>query len=601
MNNDYLSVHNLQIAFDMGSAGVQEAVRGISFSIPDEQTVALVGESGSGKSVSAMSLLQLLPDNARIHADSEVRWGGQNLLRLRGDAMRRVRGKEIAMVFQDPMSSLNPVQTVGAQIAEVLRIHAGLGMRQAQARVLELMDEVGLPDPRARARAYAHQLSGGQQQRAMIALAIACEPRLLIADEPTTALDVTVQRQIIDLLVRLQQTRRMSMLFISHDLNLVGELAHQVVVMRQGVVREQGSAQAIFKSPQDPYTRALLACRPGLGAQTQHGGQGRRRLPTIEDLLDGQSSPQANPQANSQSNSQAKRNPNLEVKGSTVAAGAASLSDPLLQVTGLRKDYVLKAGLFSRTRVGAVQDASFTLHRGRTLGVVGESGSGKTTLGLMLTRLVPHSAGQIRFAGQDLTALTAQGLKPFRRRIQIVFQNPYASLNPRFTVGQILMEPLRIHQIGGSDAEREALALQWLERVGLSAQAFGKYPHEFSGGQRQRIAIARCLTMQPEILVCDECVSALDVSVQATVLNLLLDLQQDFGLTYVFISHDLAVVQHMADDILVMRAGEIVEQGSAQALYANPQHPYTQQLLAAIPRGFDAGRERFAPGVASSP
>ena len=596
MNNEYLSVHNLQIAFDMGSAGVQEAVRGISFAIPDEQTVALVGESGSGKSVSAMSLLQLLPDNARIHADSAVRWGGQNLLSLRGEAMRRVRGKEISMVFQDPMSSLNPVQTVGAQIAEVLRIHAGLSLRQAQARVLELMDEVGLPDPRARARAYAHQLSGGQQQRAMIALAIACEPRLLIADEPTTALDVTVQRQIIDLLVRLQQTRRMSMLFISHDLNLVGELAHQVVVMRQGVVREQGSAQAIFKSPQDPYTRALLACRPGLGTQTQHGGQGRQRLPTIEDLL----GVELNPQSNPQSNLQEKRSPNLAVQGSTGSAGAAPLSDPLLQVTGLRKEYVLKAGWFRRTRVGAVQDASFTLNRGRTLGVVGESGSGKTTLGLMLTRLIPHSAGQIRFAGQDLTALTAQGLKPFRRRIQIVFQNPYASLNPRFTVGQILMEPLRIHQIGGSDAQREALALQWLERVGLSAQAFGKYPHEFSGGQRQRIAIARCLTMQPEILVCDECVSALDVSVQATVLNLLLDLQQAFGLTYVFISHDLAVVQHMADDILVMRAGEIVEQGSAQALYANPQHPYTQQLLAAIPRGFDAGRERIAPDSARS-
>ena len=599
MNNEYLSVHNLQIAFDMGSAGVQEAVRGISFSIPDEQTVALVGESGSGKSVSAMSLLQLLPDNARIHADSEVRWGGQNLLSLRGEAMRRVRGKEISMVFQDPMSSLNPVQTVGAQIAEVLRIHAGLSMRQAQARVLELMDEVGLPDPRARARAYAHQLSGGQQQRAMIALAIACEPRLLIADEPTTALDVTVQRQIIDLLVRLQQTRRMSMLFISHDLNLVGELAHQVVVMRQGVVREQGSAQAIFKSPQDPYTRALLACRPGLGTQTQHEGQGRQRLPTIEDLLDGQ--PNLPNLPNLQSNPQAKRSPNLEGQGGTVPAVTAPLSDPLLQVTGLRKEYVLKAGLFRRTRVDAVQDASFTLNRGRTLGVVGESGSGKTTLGLMLTRLVPQSAGQIRFAGQDLTALSARGLKPFRRRIQIVFQNPYASLNPRFTVGQILMEPLRIHQIGGSDAEREALALQWLERVGLSAQAFGKYPHEFSGGQRQRIAIARCLTMQPEILVCDECVSALDVSVQATVLNLLVDLQQAFGLTYVFISHDLAVVQHMADDILVMRAGEIVEQGSARALYANPQHPYTQQLLAAIPRGFDAGRERIAPDLARSP
>jgi len=582
-----LTVQNLQIAFDMGSAGVQEAVRGISFSIPDQQTVALVGESGSGKSVTAMSLLQLLPDNARIHPGSQVHWAGQNLLELHGEAMRRIRGREISMVFQDPMSSLNPVQTVGDQIAEVLRIQGGMSARQARTRVLELMEEVGLPEPRARAKAYAHQLSGGQQQRAMIALAIACEPRLLIADEPTTALDVTVQRQIIDLLLRLQQTRRMSMLFISHDLNLVGELAHAVVVLRRGVIREQGPAEAIFRTPNDPYTRALLACRPGLGGAAHGGG---KRLPTIEDLLEPQGGDgvMADPVADSVADRLADR-----------------LADPILQVTGLRKDYVLNSGLlwglFGGTKIAAVQNASFTLNRGRTLGVVGESGSGKTTLGLMLTRLLANSAGEIRFAGHDLTALTASGLKPFRRRIQIIFQNPYASLNPRFTVGQILTEPLRVHQIGSSDDERETLALQWLERVGLTAQAFGKYPHEFSGGQRQRIAIARCLTMQPEILVCDECVSALDVSVQATVLNLLLDLQEAFGLTYVFISHDLAVVQFMADEILVMRQGEIVEQGPAESLYANPQHPYTQQLLAAIPRGFRDSGIQQAPAPPATP
>jgi peptide/nickel transport system ATP-binding protein len=603
-----LTVQNLQIAFDMGSAGVQEAVRGISFSIPDQQTVALVGESGSGKSVTAMSLLQLLPDNARIHPGSQVHWAGQNLLELHGEAMRRIRGREISMVFQDPMSSLNPVQTVGDQIAEVLRIQGGLSAGQARTRALELIEEVGLPEPRARAKAYAHQLSGGQQQRAMIALAIACEPRLLIADEPTTALDVTVQRQIIDLLLRLQQTRRMSMLFISHDLNLVGELAHAVVVLRRGVVREQGPAEAIFRKPQDPYTRALLACRPGLGRAAHGGG---KRLPTIEDLIGPQggdsaiaglvNDPVADPVAGSMSGVSLPVEPGPAASNSTGA-------EPILQVTGLRKDYVLYSGLFSGlgsglfsgfrpglfggTKITAVQNASFSLNRGRTLGVVGESGSGKTTLGLMLTRLLANSAGEIRFAGHDLTALTASGLKPFRRRIQIIFQNPYASLNPRFTVGQILIEPLRVHQIGSSIDEREALALQWLQRVGLTAQAFGKYPHEFSGGQRQRIAIARCLTMQPEILVCDECVSALDVSVQATVLNLLLDLQEAFGLTYVFISHDLAVVQFMADEILVMRQGEIVEQGPAASLYSNPQHPYTQQLLAAIPRGFrDSGIE----------
>jgi peptide/nickel transport system ATP-binding protein len=581
-----LTVQNLQIAFDMGSAGVQEAVRGISFAIPDQQTVALVGESGSGKSVTAMSLLQLLPDNARIHPGSQVHWAGQNLLENHGEAMRRIRGREISMVFQDPMSSLNPVQTVGDQIAEVLRIQGGMSAGQARTRVLELLEEVGLPEPRARAKAYAHQLSGGQQQRAMIALAIACEPRLLIADEPTTALDVTVQRQIIDLLLRLQQTRRMSMLFISHDLNLVGELAHAVVVLRRGVIREQGPAEAIFRTPHDPYTRALLACRPGLGRATHGGG---KRLPTIEDLLEPQGGEGvfADPVANSVPGPMSGVN---WPTGPGPAASNPTGTDPILQVTGLRKDYVLNSGLlrglFGGTKIAAVQNASFVLNRGRTLGVVGESGSGKTTLGLMLTRLLANSAGEIRFAGHDLTALKGSGLKPFRRRIQIIFQNPYASLNPRFTVGQILTEPLRVHQIGSSDDEREALALQWLERVGLTAQAFGKYPHEFSGGQRQRIAIARCLTMQPEILVCDECVSALDVSVQATVLNLLLDLQAAFGLTYVFISHDLAVVQFMADEILVMRRGEIVEQGPADSLYANPQHPYTQQLLAAIPRGF---------------
>lgn len=578
-----LTVQNLQIAFDMGTAGRHEAVRGVSFSIPDQQTVALVGESGSGKSVTAMSLLQLLPDNARIHPDSQVHWAGQNLLELHGEAVRRIRGREISMVFQDPMSSLNPVQTVGDQIAEVLRIQGGLSAGQARTRVLELMDEVGLPEPRARAKAYAHQLSGGQQQRAMIALAIACEPRLLIADEPTTALDVTVQRQIIDLLLRLQQTRRMSMLFISHDLNLVGELAHAVVVLRRGVIREQGPAEAIFKAPQDPYTRALLACRPRLGRGT-HGA--RQRLPTIDDLLE----PQGGIGADGAPVSALIADSSLRAEPNAGATSNLTGSEPILQVTGLRKDYVLNSGLFSGlfggTKIAAVQNATFSLSRGRTLGVVGESGSGKTTLGLMLTRLLANSAGEIRFAGQDLTTLSASGLKPFRRQIQIIFQNPYASLNPRFTVGQILVEPLRVHQIGGSDDEREALALQWLERVGLTAQAFGKYPHEFSGGQRQRIAIARCLTMQPEILVCDECVSALDVSVQATVLNLLLDLQEAFGLTYVFISHDLAVVQFMADEILVMRQGEIVEQGPAESLYANPQHPYTQQLLAAIPRGF---------------
>ena len=549
-----IEVRDLRVSFRMARE-LHEAVRGVSFDIPTNSTVALVGESGSGKSVTAMSIVRLLPENAIVGADSHIFYEGKDLAHNSAEEMRKLRGKDISVVFQEPMSSLNPVFTVGEQIAEVLRIHAGMTARQARQRALELLQEVGIPEPRARLNAYPHELSGGQQQLVMIAIAIACEPKLLIADEPTTALDVTVQRQVVDLLARLQQRHRMSVLFISHDLGLVGEIASSVVVMRQGEVREAGPVGDIFGAPKDAYTRALLACRPRLDARP-------RRLPVIDDILN-----------------------NRPVSGEQRLAPAAG-GPALIEVSGLRKVYRLKEGLFRHKSVDAVKLADFSLHKGRTLGVVGESGSGKTTIGMMLTRLTDASAGSILFEGTDLVKLGAASMRPYRRRIQIIFQNPYASLNPRFTVGQILMEPMRIHAIGASDDERARLALGWLDKVGLPAQAFGKYPHEFSGGQRQRIAIARCLTMQPEIVVCDESVSALDVSVQATVLNLLLDLQEEFGLTYVFISHDLAVVRYMADDILVMNQGEIVERGSSDAIYANPQHPYTKQLLAAIPRGY---------------
>ena len=549
-----IEVRDLRVSFRMARE-LHEAVRGVSFDIPVNATVALVGESGSGKSVTAMSIVRLLPENAIVGADSHIFYQGKDLAHNSAEEMRKLRGKDISVVFQEPMSSLNPVFTVGEQIAEVLRIHAGMTARQARQRALELLEEVGIPEPRARLNAYPHELSGGQQQRVMIAIAIACEPKLLIADEPTTALDVTVQRQVVDLLARLQERHRMSVLFISHDLGLVGEIASSVVVMRQGEVREAGTVGAIFSAPKDAYTRALLACRPRLDARP-------RRLPVIDDILN-----------------------NRPVSGEQRLALAAG-GPALIEVSGLRKVYRLKEGLFRHKSVDAVKLADFSLHKGRTLGVVGESGSGKTTIGMMLTRLTDASAGSILFEGIDLVTLGAASMRPYRRRIQIIFQNPYASLNPRFTVGQILMEPMRIHAIGASDDERARLALGWLDKVGLPAQAFGKYPHEFSGGQRQRIAIARCLTMQPEIIVCDESVSALDVSVQATVLNLLLDLQEEFGLTYMFISHDLAVVRYMADDILVMNQGEIVERGSSDAIYANPQHPYTKQLLAAIPRGY---------------
>ena len=557
-----ISVRDLNVSFRMSKTDTAQAVKGVSFDVPANSTVALVGESGSGKSVTAMSIVRLLPENAIVSQESKVFYsgldGGLDLLRTPIETMRQLRGKDISVVFQEPMSSLNPVFTVGEQIAEVLRIHMNLSARQALARTLELMIEVGIPNPAERLKSYPHELSGGQQQRVMIAMAIACEPKLLIADEPTTALDVTVQRQIMDLLARLQQRKKMSILFISHDLGLVGEISNQVIVMRNGTVRETGDVATIFNAPKDAYTQALLACRPRLDSRP-------RRLAVIDDIMN---------------RSDASVAHNTEQRVCKPIDGPA-----LIEVKGLRKDYPLKTGLFKRRVFNAVKQSDFSLYKGRTLGVVGESGSGKTTVGMMLTRLTTATSGSIMFEGIDLASLSANQMQAYRRRIQIIFQNPYASLNPRFTVGQILIEPMRIHGIGKDDDERTRLALSWIQRVGLPESAFGKYPHEFSGGQRQRVAIARCLTLQPEMIICDESVSALDVSVQATVLNLLLDLQEEFGLTYVFISHDLAVVKYMADDILVMSQGEIVERGSAEDIYARPQHPYTRQLLSAVPRG----------------
>ena len=558
-------VRDLTVSFRLGKGRSADAVRGVSFDVPPDRAVALVGESGSGKSVSALSIVRLLPENAIVAPQSSVEYQGSNLLREPVEHLRALRGRDFSMVFQEPMSSLNPVFTVGEQIAEVLRRHLALPRRHAFARAAELLDEVGIPDPTARLGAYPHELSGGQQQRVMIAMAIACQPKLLIADEPTTALDVTVQRQILDLLARLRQSHAMSLLFISHDLALVGEIADEVVVMRAGEVRESGSVQRIFSAPQDPYTKALLACRPRLDAKP-------RRLPVIDDFLS-DSAPLADRPAR---------------------RAQPAVAQPLLEATGLCKTYRLRTGLFARKTIDAVRDVSFRLARGRTLGVVGESGSGKTTLGMLLMHLVEASGGKVLFDGTELLALSEGEMMAFRRRIQLIFQNPYASLNPRFTVGRILIEPMKIHGIGSDERERFERAIALLGRVGMPPDSILKYPHEFSGGQRQRIAIARCLAMRPEIIICDEAVSALDVSVQATVLNLLLDLQDEFQLTYLFISHDLAVVKYMADEIIVMHEGEVVEAGDAEALYAAPAHPYTKKLLSAIPRGYAArGREAW--------
>ena len=562
-----LSIKDLKVAFRMGKGVVAEAVgrgnSGVSFDIPENSTLALVGESGSGKSVTAMSVLNLLPDNAvRTGA---ITWQGQNLLTKSLREMQAMRGKEIACVFQDPMSSLNPVFAVGDQLCEPLMKHLRLSARQAWKRAEELLGEVGIPDPTRRMKSYPHEMSGGQQQRVMIAMALACEPKLLIADEPTTALDVTIQRQIIELLGKLKTTHQMSVLFISHDLGLVGEIADHVVVMRHGLIREQGPVARIFADPHDDYTRALLACRPSLDVNPA-------RLMVIDDHI-----------------SAARAAAAGEATAAEVQAKPKDANAPVvLEVRGLAKSFWLKQGVFGKREFKAVQNVNFKLRRGHTLGVVGESGSGKTTMGLTLLRLHEPTAGEVIFDGKNLLKLSDKERQVMRRRIQIVFQNPYASLNPRFTIGQTLVEPMVIHGIGKDTAEREARARELLEKVGLDGRAFGKYPHEFSGGQRQRVAIARCLTLNPEVMVLDEAVSALDVSVQAQVLNLLKDLQDEFGLSYVFISHDLAVVRFISDEVLVMKDGVVVEQASAAEILAAPKQDYTKRLLAAIPRGYRA-------------
>ncbi|ALT78768.1 ABC transporter ATP-binding protein [Paucibacter sp. KCTC 42545] len=551
-----LSIQDLKVAFRMGRANGQMqrtlAVKGVSFDVPENSTVALVGESGSGKSVTAMSILNLLPENAE--RQGKILFQGRDLLQTSLSELQGIRGREIACVFQDPMSSLNPVFTVADQIMESLIKHMGMSKRQALVRAEELLNEVGIPDPKRRLHSYPHEMSGGQQQRVMIAVALACSPKLLIADEPTTALDVTIQRQVMELLAKLKETHKMSLLFISHDLGVVGEISDQVVVMRHGEIREKAPVAQIFKSPQDSYTKALLACRPSLEENPD-------RLMVIDDHIAGR-----------------------------VATAAVNRKDPnapvILEAKGLKKSFFFKSGLFSKKEFVAVKDVNFKLRKGYTLGVVGESGSGKTTMGLTLLRLHEPTGGEVLFEGKDLLKMSGPDWQQMRRRIQVVFQNPYASLNPRFTIAQTLVEPMEIHNIGKDHEERLARASALLKKVGLDDSVLGKYPHEFSGGQRQRIAIARCLTLNPEVLVLDESVSALDVSVQAQVLNLLKDLQDEFGLSYIFISHDLAVVKFISDEVLVMQNGDVVEQSETQALLKNPKQEYTRRLLGAVPRGY---------------
>jgi len=521
-------VRDLSVSFDTPGGEIR-AVRGISFDVDRGETVALVGESGSGKSVTALSLVQLLPYPLARHPSGSIRFQGEELLGAGERRMRHVRGDRIAMIFQEPMTSLNPLHTIEKQVNEVLFVHKGLSRRAARARTLELLDLVGLPEARQRLQAYPHQLSGGQRQRVMIAMALANEPDLLIADEPTTALDVTIQAQILALLRDLRSRFGMALLLITHDLHIVRKMADRVCVMTQGESVEAGPTEEIFARPQHAYKQRLLAAEPSGGP-----------------------------------------------------LAADSQAPAIIAARNVRVRFPIKAGLFRRTvgHVNAVEDVSLTLREGHTLGVVGESGSGKTTLGLALLRL-QASTGTIEFAGREIHALRAGALRPLRREMQIVFQDPYGSLSPRLSVGQIIEEGLRVHRMGGTAAERATLVEEALVEVGLDPATRHRYPHEFSGGQRQRIAIARAMVLKPRFVVLDEPTSALDMSVQAQIVDLLRELQRRHRLTYLFISHDLRVVRALADEILVMRDGVVVEHGPAARIFDEPKDPYTRALMAA--------------------
>jgi peptide/nickel transport system ATP-binding protein len=547
--------------------GVVRAVEDLTFNIPRGGTVGLVGESGSGKSVTALSIMRLIPQPPGAIPRGRIRFDGLDLLALSEARMEHVRGKRIGMIFQEPMTSLNPVYTVGEQIAEVLRRHERLGRRAAWTRAVEWLEQVGISDPKRRAGAYPHELSGGQRQRVMIAQAMACEPELLIADEPTTALDVTIQKQVLELMASLQRRYGMSLLFITHDLGVIAEVADRVVVMYRSRKVEEGPTRDLFLAARHPYTRGLLACRPGLSTNP-------RRLLTVSDFMDADGQPR---EVSAERKIPQVRRSETEIEQAPV----------LLEIRDLATHYPVRGGWLGRPTdwVRAVDGVSLTIRRGQTFGLVGESGCGKTTLGRTLLRLVEPTRGQVRFDGEDVTSADREQLRTLRRRMQIVFQDPYSSLNPRMTVADILIEPLRVHGLGGSRADRMDLARELLGRVGLDPTHLGRYPHEFSGGQRQRIGIARALSVRPEFIVCDESVSALDVSVQAQILNLLLDLQDEFGLTYLFISHDLSVVNFISDHVGVMNAGQLIESGPAAQIYSQPQQDYTRRLLAAIPRG----------------
>lgn len=556
-----LSIKDLNISA-FKSRQEHKIISNISYDLFENEIVAVVGESGSGKSVSSLALIGLLPKQILKITSGSITFENKELVQLSDKNFQKIRGNQISMIFQEPMSSLNPSMRCGNQIEEILKQHTNLSRLEIKDEIISLFEKVKLPNPKRIYKSYPHEISGGQKQRVMIAMAIACKPKILIADEPTTALDVTVQKEILLLLKEIQKETKMSVLFISHDLSLVSELADRVMVMYKGEIVEQGETSLIFNQPKHIYTRALINARPSTKTRL-------KQLPTISDFMNGE--------INNDIISKEERTANHK---------KLYAQDPLLEVIDVEKVYISKKGILSKdTAFRAVDGVSFKVYPGETIGLVGESGCGKSTLGNAILQLDKATSGSIKYKGKDITNLKKSELRALRKDIQIIFQDPFASLNPRMTVGNAIIEPMKVHNIGNSFEERKEKVLDILTKVGLDTTSFYKYPHEFSGGQRQRVGIARTIALQPQLIVCDESVSALDISVQAQVLNLLNELKSQFGFTYIFISHDLAVVKYMADQLLVMNKGKIEEIGDADKIYDSPEKEYTKKLIHAIPKG----------------
>ena len=556
-----LSVRNLSVAFTSNTT-LNEVLHGISYDVFPNEILGIVGESGSGKSVASLAIMGLLPPKNSVISSGEILFNSEDLLNYSQNQLEGLRGQKIAMIFQEPMSALNPSMNCGKQVEEILVQHTNITKKAAKEEVIRLFTAVKIPEPENTFKKYPHEISGGQQQRVMIAMAIACKPDILIADEPTTALDVTVQKDIITLLKTLQKEFKMSVIFISHDLALVSEIADRILVMYKGSIVEKGETKKVFKNPEEDYTKALIGARPTLKSRL-------KQLPTISDFL-----------SNTISKSIVSKLDRAK-KHEEIYSQA-----PLLEVINLEKIYFSKASFFGTKKAFKAVDAiSFKVYPGETLGLVGESGCGKSTLGKAILQLDKATAGTLKYKGADITSLSKKALRLLRKDIQIIFQDPYASLNPRLTVGAAIMEPMNVHKLFSSDEERKSKTIEILEKVGLEASHFDRYPHEFSGGQRQRIGIARTIAVEPKLIICDESVSALDISVQAQVLNLLNTLKDDYGFTYIFISHDLSVVKFMSDQLMVMNQGKIEEIGEADAIYEAPQKKYTKALIDAIPKG----------------